>query len=115
MPKIKSNPNLKYHLYRQKTLDQTSNGSTCEEETEEGEVDVGDLTKDEIESKEERQIEILHTTKCQVIAPGVVVGGTLAVATSFLYFTADEEEIASKKIDPAVSRKYLFIIGWIFP
>eukprot|EP00795_Rhopilema_esculentum_P000600 gene600-10293_t len=101
LPKVKSSPNLKYHLYRQKTLDQTSNGSTSEEETEEGEPDV-DLTRDEFMDKEEKQIEVLHTVKCHVIAPGTLVAGTLAIANSYLYFTADEEDLAVKKIDPAV-------------
>ena len=103
LPKIRSSPNLKYHIYRQKTLEQAPNGVASDEETEEAELDVNELKNDEFLDKEEKQIEALHTIKCHVIAPGVVVEGTLAIANSFLYFTADDESLATQKIDPAVS------------
>ena len=102
LPKIKSSPNLKYHLYRQKTLEQASSSAASDEEAEEGEVDINELKKEELVDKEEKQIEALHTVKCHVIAPGVVVEGTLAVASSYLYFTADDESLALQKIDPMV-------------
>lgn len=95
---------MKYHLYRQKTLEQASNGAASSEEAEEGEVDLNELTKDEFVDKEEKQIEALHTIQCHVIAPGVVVEGTLAIASSYLYFTSDDERLALKNIDPAVSK-----------
>ena len=105
---------MKYHLYRQKTLEQAANSISSDEETEEGELDVNELKKEELIDKEEKQIEALHTIKCHVIAPGVVVEGTLAIATSYLYFTADDETLALQKIDPAVSActKLTFIGIW---
>ena len=103
LPKIRSSPNLKYHLYRQKTLEQASNGMASDEETEESELDASELKKEELMDKDDKQIEALHTIKCHVIAPGVVVEGTLAIATSYLYFTADDESLALQRIDPAVS------------
>lgn len=108
MPKVKSQPNLKYHLYRQKTIEQASNGIVSEEEGEDSEIDVNELAKEEFVDKEEKQIEAIHTVKCHAIAPGVIVDGTLAVASSYLYFTADDESLALKKVDPAVIT-YMFL------
>ena len=99
---MRSYPNLKYHLYRQKTLDQTSNGSLSEEEAEEGELEVAELSLDDQIDRKEQQVEIIHTVSCHVIAPGVVVAGTLAITSSYLYFSSDDEDSTLKKIDPKV-------------
>ena len=119
LPKIKSSPNLKYHLYRQKTLEQAPNGVASDEEMEETELDVNELKNDELLDKEEKQIEALHTIKCHVIAPGVVVEGTLAIANSFLYFTADDESLAVQRVDPTVSAycklPVINYLLWILP
>lgn len=52
------------------------------------------------------------STPAQLVAPSVVVKGTLSVTSSELYFEVDEEDPNFKKIDPKVRRwggKGLFI------
>ncbi len=104
LQKVRSSPNLKYHLYRKKTLDQTSNESLSEEGTEEGDLDMGDLTIENHNETKEQQVEILHTVTCHVVAPGMTVAGILAVTSSNLYFSADDSDAALKKIDSGVRR-----------
>lgn len=53
------------------------------------------------------------STPAQLVAPSVVVKGTLSVTSSELYFEVDEEDPNFKKIDPKVRRrggKRLFIL-----
>lgn len=52
------------------------------------------------------------STPAQLVAPSVVVKGTLSVTSSELYFEVDEEDPNFKKIDPKVRRwqgKGLFV------
>lgn len=42
------------------------------------------------------------STPAQLVAPSVVVKGTLSVTSSELYFEVDEEDPNFKKIDPKV-------------
>lgn len=42
------------------------------------------------------------STPAQLVAPCVVVKGTLSITASELYFEIDEEEPSFKKIDPKV-------------
>ena len=48
------------------------------------------------------------STAAQLVAPSVVVKGTLSVTSSELYFEVDEEDPNFKKIDPKVRRW-----GWV--
>lgn len=61
------------------------------------------------------------STPAQLVAPSVVVKGTLSVTSSELYFEVDEEDSHFKKIDPKVRRgggvgftlKHFFpMMGW---
>ncbi|NXA16119.1 LRBA protein, partial [Sapayoa aenigma] len=57
---------------------------------------------------EEREVENLTgspvalSTPAQLVAPSVVVKGTLSITVSELYFEVDEEDPSFKKIDPKV-------------
>ncbi|NWS48985.1 LRBA protein, partial [Probosciger aterrimus] len=56
---------------------------------------------------EEREVENLTgpvalSTPAQLVAPSVVVKGTLSITLSELYFEVDEEDPSFKKIDPKV-------------
>lgn len=42
------------------------------------------------------------STSAQLVAPAVVVKGTLSITASELYFEVDEEEPSFKSIDPKV-------------
>lgn len=42
------------------------------------------------------------STSAQLVAPAVVVKGTLSITASELYFEVDEEEASFKTIDPKV-------------
>lgn len=42
------------------------------------------------------------STPAQLVAPSVVVKGTLSITLSELYFEVDEEDPSFKKIDPKV-------------
>lgn len=44
------------------------------------------------------------STPAQLVAPSVIVKGTLSVTSSELYFEVDEEDPNFKKIDPKVRR-----------
>eukprot|EP00794_Sanderia_malayensis_P007274 gene7274-8085_t len=108
--KVRSSPSLKYHLYRKKTLDQTSNGSSSEDEEGDGDLDVGDLTLENQSETLKQQMDVIHTVNCHVIAPGVTVAGTLAITSANLYFTAEDADASIKKIDPQVNRKHIIVI-----
>lgn len=89
-------PPLKYHLYTKDTP------KSDEVEVSESEDDV-DLDA----TLEERHIyhqqgSIQITTECNIISPGAVVPGTLAITTDALYFTADDESEELKTLDPMV-------------
>lgn len=43
------------------------------------------------------------STPAQLVAPCVVVKGTLSITTSEVYFEVDEEEPSFKKMDPKVT------------
>ncbi|NXT97243.1 LRBA protein, partial [Buphagus erythrorhynchus] len=56
---------------------------------------------------EEREVEnltgpVFLSTPAQLVAPSVVVKGTLSITLSELYFEVDEEDPSFKKIDPKV-------------
>ncbi|NXF92627.1 LRBA protein, partial [Eubucco bourcierii] len=56
---------------------------------------------------EEREVENLTgpvalSTQAQLVAPSVVVKGTLSITLSELYFEVDEEDPSFKKIDPKI-------------
>ncbi|NWX13380.1 LRBA protein, partial [Aegotheles bennettii] len=56
---------------------------------------------------EEREVENLTgpvalSTPAQLVAPSVVVKGTLSITLSELYFEVDEEDPSFKKIDPKI-------------
>lgn len=90
-------PPLKYHLFTQKLP--SSNDLAEESESE---------AEDDIESKvtEERQQHsgsIVYTVECQVISPGTVIPGVLAITSDSLYFTADEEAPDMKRINQEVN------------
>nr|XP_020636969.1 lipopolysaccharide-responsive and beige-like anchor protein isoform X2 [Pogona vitticeps] len=62
---------------------------------------------DTLSSVEEKELENLTgpvslSTAAQLVAPCVVVKGTLSITASELYFEVDEEEPSFKKIDPKV-------------
>ena len=42
------------------------------------------------------------STSAQLVAPAVVVKGTLSITASELYFEVDEDEASFKTIDPKV-------------
>ena len=96
---------MKYHLFKQKTLDQTSIGSSSEEETEELESEVSELAIEDRSSIQETQVDIVYSCQCQIVSPGAVIPGTLAITNSFMYFSADEEDENLKNIDPKVMYK----------
>uniref|UniRef100_A0A8C3KF05 Lipopolysaccharide-responsive and beige-like anchor protein n=1 Tax=Calidris pygmaea TaxID=425635 RepID=A0A8C3KF05_9CHAR len=59
---------------------------------------------------EEREVENLTgpvalSTPAQLVAPSVVVKGTLSITLSELYFEVDEEDPSFKKIDPKVGQE----------
>lgn len=45
---------------------------------------------------------IVLTVECSMLAPGVVLPGNLTLTTSTLYFTIDDDNEETKKIDPQV-------------
>lgn len=45
------------------------------------------------------------STRAKLIAPGVVVPGTVSITAAELYFEVDEEDIEYKKCDPEVRHK----------
>lgn len=45
------------------------------------------------------------STSAQLVAPAVVVRGTLSITASELYFEVDEDEPGFKAIDPKVKKK----------
>ncbi|CAB1327258.1 unnamed protein product, partial [Coregonus sp. 'balchen'] len=60
---------------------------------------------DTLSSLEEKELENLTgpvnmSTSAQLVAPAVVVKGTLSITASELYFEVDEEEASFKTIDP---------------
>uniref|UniRef100_A0A5F8H0X4 Lipopolysaccharide-responsive and beige-like anchor protein n=1 Tax=Monodelphis domestica TaxID=13616 RepID=A0A5F8H0X4_MONDO len=62
---------------------------------------------DTLSSVEEKDLENLTgpvslSTPAQLVAPSVVVKGTLSITSSELYFEVDEEESNFKKIDPKI-------------
>ncbi|KAJ7394967.1 hypothetical protein BTVI_159220 [Pitangus sulphuratus] len=62
---------------------------------------------------EEREVENLTgpvalSTPAQLVAPSVVVKGTLSITLSELYFEVDEEDPSFKKIDPKIETKEKF-------
>ncbi|KAL2098284.1 hypothetical protein ACEWY4_007491 [Coilia grayii] len=62
---------------------------------------------DTLSSLEEKEFENLAgpvnlSTGAQLVAPAVVVKGTLSITASEVYFEVDEEEPSFKKIDPKV-------------
>lgn len=62
---------------------------------------------DTLSSIEEKDLENLTgpvslSTPAQLVAPCVVVKGTLSITTSELYFEVDEEDLSFKKIDPKI-------------
>ncbi|MEJ1277683.1 hypothetical protein NN561_008601 [Cricetulus griseus] len=64
---------------------------------------------DTLSSVDEKDLENLAgpvslSTPAQLVAPSVVVKGTLSVTSSELYFEVDEEDPNFKKIDPKVRR-----------
>uniref|UniRef100_A0A673WYZ7 LPS responsive beige-like anchor protein n=1 Tax=Salmo trutta TaxID=8032 RepID=A0A673WYZ7_SALTR len=68
---------------------------------------------DTLSSLEEKELENLTgpvnmSTSAQLVAPAVVVKGTLSITASELYFEVDEEEASFKTIDP----KHVLRIGF---
>ncbi|XP_068961601.1 lipopolysaccharide-responsive and beige-like anchor protein isoform X2 [Petaurus breviceps papuanus] len=66
-----------------------------------------DCDDDTLSSVEEKDLENLTgpvslSTPAQLVAPSVVVKGTLSITSSELYFEVDEEEPNFKKIDPKI-------------
>uniref|UniRef100_A0AAZ3QMI9 Lipopolysaccharide-responsive and beige-like anchor protein n=1 Tax=Oncorhynchus tshawytscha TaxID=74940 RepID=A0AAZ3QMI9_ONCTS len=62
---------------------------------------------DTLSSLEEKELENLTgpvnmSTSAQLVAPAVVVKGTLSITASELYFEVDEDEASFKKIDPKI-------------
>ncbi|KAJ8000657.1 hypothetical protein DPEC_G00182640 [Dallia pectoralis] len=62
---------------------------------------------DTLSSLEEKELENLTgpvnlSTSAQLVAPAVVVRGTLSITASELYFEVDEEEASFKTIDPKI-------------
>lgn len=53
------------------------------------------------------------STKCRLIAPGVVVPGMLSITQAEMFFEVDEDDAEYKKMDPEVSESYfkLFLIA----
>ena len=43
------------------------------------------------------------STKAKLVAPGLVVPGTVSITAAELYFELDEEDLDHKKCDPEVS------------
>ncbi|KAG7461716.1 hypothetical protein MATL_G00194080 [Megalops atlanticus] len=66
-----------------------------------------DVDDDTLSSLEEKELENLTgpvnlSTGAQLVAPAVVVKGTLSITASELYFEVDEEEPSFKEIDPKI-------------
>lgn len=67
---------------------------------------------DTLSSVDEKDLENLAgpvslSTPAQLVAPSVVVKGTLSVTSSELYFEVDEEDPNFKKIDPKIGRAHV--------
>lgn len=50
------------------------------------------------------------STAAQLVAPSVVVKGTLSITLSELYFEVDEEDPSFKKIDPKVRDRWPWVL-----
>lgn len=46
---------------------------------------------------------VSFSTKCKLIAPGVVVPGMLSITQAEMFFEVDEDDAEYKKMDPEVS------------
>lgn len=51
---------------------------------------------------------VSFSTKCKLIAPGVVVPGMLSITQAEMFFEVDEDDAEYKKMDPEVSENYIF-------
>ncbi|XP_013420037.2 neurobeachin [Lingula anatina] len=64
-----------------------------------------DFTDEELMAVDEKELEIEFagpvalTTPSKLVAPGVVINGTMSITKSELYFELDEEDASNKKID----------------
>ncbi|KAL1023739.1 hypothetical protein UPYG_G00045400 [Umbra pygmaea] len=75
---------------------------------------------DTLSSLEEKELENLTgpvnlSTSAQLVAPAIVVKGTLSITASELYFEVDEEEASFKTIDPKILNHTEGLHGkWLF-
>ena len=54
---------------------------------------------------------VVYTTSAQMIAPCVVVKGTLSITSAEMYFEVDEEDGSFKEADPTVGKSSSQIIN----
>lgn len=90
-------PPLKYHLFTQKL---PSSNDLAEESESEAEDDTESKVTEE---RQQHSGSIVYTVECQVISPGTVIPGVLAITSDSLYFTADEEAPDMKRINQEVN------------
>ncbi|XP_041461017.1 neurobeachin-like isoform X4 [Lytechinus variegatus] len=70
-----------------------------------------DTTEDETSIQEDAELEnelegpVVYTTSSQMIAPCVVVKGTLSITSAEMYFEVDEDDASFKEADPKVGKK----------
>ncbi|XP_035386156.1 lipopolysaccharide-responsive and beige-like anchor protein isoform X3 [Electrophorus electricus] len=81
---------------------------------------LSDGDDDTLSSLEEKDLETLTgpvnlSTSAQLVAPALVVKGTLSITAAELYFEVDEEEPSFKKIDPKILAHTEGLHGkWLF-
>ncbi|KAK1792795.1 hypothetical protein P4O66_012708 [Electrophorus voltai] len=81
---------------------------------------LSDGDDDTLSSLEEKDLETLTgpvnlSTSAQLVAPALVVKGTLSITAAELYFEVDEEEPSFKKIDPKYRVYFLFALLYEIP
>lgn len=64
---------------------------------------ISDITIDDKILEVDDTGHVILTTDCQMLAPCVVVPGSLTITSTAMFFSADEDDEEYRKIDPKVS------------
>ncbi|XP_012557946.1 neurobeachin isoform X1 [Hydra vulgaris] len=86
---------LKYHLFTK----QSPNGKVVED-NEDDDIDLESASEEK--QAYHQHGSIMYSVACRIISPGVTLPGILTITTDSLYFTADEECVELKNIDPKI-------------
>lgn len=55
-----------------------------------------------------------YSTQAKLIAPGIIVPGTLSLTQTDLYFDANEDDPLYKKLDPKVCLTFVYIPKFLY-